>query len=406
MRVDFRIKPRKVALFLSTIAVVLAIMSFIADYVVFYKFDVDVDTNVFALLLDLLSVNVEQSIPTWFSVLLLFSAAVLLALIARAKQIEHAPFSAYWYGLAGVFVYLSMDEGAVIHEIFADSVRETFNTNGFLFFGWQIVAVPLVILFVLLYLRFLWNLPARYQRLFVLSGAIYVGGAVVIEAISANVFSVDGESVLYLAIATIEESCEMLGMVLFIYTLLSYMVEMGYVYQFVPGELDAISAPAPEVVHIPVPVATGQATPRKLPFNPMILAIVFLLVTNGTLMLWALSDVGTPAEQALAQRPFYQELDAQYTDSDMLIVEMAGVFGLDNPAAQQMSAALLSNYAQVIVVSLPNADMSVAFAGDALPFDQSTLTTYLQENAPAQYIIFDTPLVAAIATAAFPVISR
>ncbi len=406
MRVEFRIKPRQIVLFLGTIAVVLAILSFIADYVVFHKFDVDVDTNVFALLLDLLSVNVEQSIPTWFSVLLLFNVAVLLALIARAKQIEHAPFSAYWYGLAGVFVYLSMDEGAVIHEIFADSVRETFKTGGFLFFGWQIVAVPLVILFILLYLRFLWNLPARYQRLFMLSGAIYVGGALIIEAISASVFSIDGESVLYLAIATIEESCEMLGMVLFIYTLLSYMVEMGYGYQLVVGDSVAISAPAPERVPVTVPVSTVQATPRNLPFNPMILAIVFLLITNGALLLWALSDVGTPAATALAQRPFYQDLDAQYADSDMLIVEMAGVFGLDNPAAQQMSAALLSNYAQVIVVSLPVAGMSVAFAGDDLPFDQSTLTTYLQENAPAQYIIFDTPLVATIATAAFPVISR
>jgi hypothetical protein len=60
---------------------------------------------------------------------------------------------------------------------------------------------------------------------------------VVVEAISANRYYLDnGVSFPYLAIATVEEFCEMLGVVLFIYALLSYMAALEYraVLRFMP----------------------------------------------------------------------------------------------------------------------------------------------------------------------------
>ena len=59
-----------------------------------------------AALLDVLSVNVEESIPTWFSTINLFVAACLLAWIALLKHTSGEPFRAHWAGLALIFLYL------------------------------------------------------------------------------------------------------------------------------------------------------------------------------------------------------------------------------------------------------------------------------------------------------------
>ena len=50
----------------------------------------------------------------------------------------------------------------------------------------------LALIFTLLYLRFLFHLPPRIRNLFILAGVCYVGGAVIVEAISANRYSLDG----------------------------------------------------------------------------------------------------------------------------------------------------------------------------------------------------------------------
>jgi len=62
----------------------------------------------------------------------------------------------------------------------------------------------------LLYWQFVWALPKPTRNRFILAAAIYVGGALVIEVISANQYAVDeGRSLLYSAIGTTEEFCEM-----------------------------------------------------------------------------------------------------------------------------------------------------------------------------------------------------
>ncbi|MEQ8671806.1 MAG: hypothetical protein RLP44_05020 [Aggregatilineales bacterium] len=402
---DYHIKPRRIGRILGIIAVGLASISFIADYLVFFVFKLDVNSNIFTEFLEALSVTVEASIPTWYSVMLLFCAAILLAQITRAKRAQKDRYRGYWFGLAVIFAYLSADESAVLHETFSSPIEEAFNTSGFLTFGWLVVFIPLVIIFVLLYLRFLWNLPPVYRRLFVISGALYVGGAVFIEGLSASQFPDDGSSLplIYFVLSTIEELSEMLGICLFIYTLLRYIVEMDYTFSF--GSRSMVTVSASESPVATVPETPSQPEPPGLRFNPLIAIIILLIVTNSALLLWVFSNTGSSEEDSIDQ-PFYVTLDEQFADSDMLIVEMEGVFGMDNPAAQQMTAALLSNYAQVIVVALPENELSVAFAADTLPFDTTTLSNLLQVQAPAQYIIFDTPLVTSITTAAFPVISR
>jgi hypothetical protein len=99
-----------------------------------------------------------------------------------------------------------------------------FHTTGSLHYAWIIPAGICVALFVLGYLRFLAKLPAKTRRLFLLAGAIFVGGALGIEAVSGKHASLHGEQNLtYHLIIAVEELFEMAGVVVFIYALLDHI---------------------------------------------------------------------------------------------------------------------------------------------------------------------------------------
>jgi len=74
--------------------------------------------------------------------------------------------------------------------------------------------------------RFLFDLPKSTRWLFVIAGTVFVGGAVGMEAIGSNIFSTNyGKTMAYSLWATLEESCEMVGLIIFFYALLSYVAQ-------------------------------------------------------------------------------------------------------------------------------------------------------------------------------------
>ncbi len=160
------------------------------------------------LLRQFFDVDEEDSLPTWYS------ATALLLLISRRKRIDRDPWVRYWYGLTLAFAALSMDEIAGLHE----------TLNSLIDFSWTIPGGILAALFDLAYLRFLLHLPSRTRWLFILSGIIFVTGAVVVER-STDWY--DDEDLLntlpYNLWNALEEGLEMGGVVLFIYALLGYM---------------------------------------------------------------------------------------------------------------------------------------------------------------------------------------
>jgi spermidine synthase len=223
MRHSYVLNPLKMSLVLGGIALSLAGLSLVGEYLLEVVF-ADNESTLLSLI-DLFSVNVENSIPTWYSTFLLLLAALILALIAHTKWIAQDLYRWHWAGLAVTFLYLSIDEGAGIHEYLADPLFLAFNTSGYLYFGWQIVAVPLVIVFGLTYVRFLLHLTPAIRYGFIVAAVIYTGGALFVEGLSAS-YLYDQNGVIdftYLAIATVEETFEMLGIVVFISVLLTYM---------------------------------------------------------------------------------------------------------------------------------------------------------------------------------------
>lgn len=253
MKVNISFSIGGITRLLILIAFYLAVQSITGRYVETYAGD---DASVLLTeVVRLFNINRESSVPTWYASSLLLVCAVFLGVIAYQKYRHKEAYRHHWLGLALIFLYLSLDEAATIHEILTDPLQEALETSGPLFFGWVVAAIPLVILFALAYIRFWWNLPTRIRTLFFLAGAVYVGGALGIEMIGANQWYHDGgTSLLYSTIGTVEEFCEMLGAITLIYALWVYLAGTATVLQItvqgapapVPNEAAQETMPTPE----------------------------------------------------------------------------------------------------------------------------------------------------------------
>ena len=396
MRLEPIINPRRIGLILGLIALYLTAQSLFNEFLL-ETFGLSNSGSLLAVILDLFSVNLEESIPTWFSTVIIFIAAGLVALIAMFKRASDDRYARHWLWLSVIFLYLSMDEGAAIHEILADPLQQAFNTRGYLTFGWQIVAVPLVIIFGLLYFRFLLHLPPRTRNLFVLAASLYAGGALIVEGISANQWALGGGVTLpYLTIATIEECFEMLGVVIFIYALLAYIVEKGFVVTFRPP-LQA--SQRIDNSALPAPAKADGIFHTGIPLRYALLLVVIIAAVNVTFFSLARAQQPTTIPETLAENSTftYQQIIDDLTTDQTVVARTAGVFSADNLISRQIAVSLLDLFDDVMVISLPEADLSIMIAGNPLTFDRNSLTEILQANGETQFIIFETPIVSAIA---------
>lgn len=387
MRLNIKLSPKSIRIILIGVAIVIATISLISEYV-FVNTSVS-DDSIWLDFLDLWSVNVEQSIPTWYSVIILFITVVCLLAIAYGKTLAKDSYAAHWWGLAALFTYLSMDEGAVIHEIVAIPLQTAFGTSGFFAFGWQIVAIPLVIIFGIVYLRFLLHLPEVTRNGFILSAILYAGGALIIEGISASQYDENSLTMLYLSIATLEEFLEILGVSLFIYTLLEYLQTLDYSLLINSGNEIENSH------YEPIEKIKPNIQKSLLAWNPMILVLVFLTLTNIVSLAWILGQ--RPQEVSITEaiafyEPMLQELEA----SGIVIVETPDIFGIENSHSLSVVRALASEYSEIYVVALPSESVSVIFAGDTIALDRDMLTEALHAQGIIEFIIFDSASVMVI----------
>jgi len=168
----------------------------------------------------------EANIPTYYSSFILLISAGLLAVIAMVKKRNRELYARHWLILAVIFLYLSIDEGAAIHELLTKPLRHIFNLSSTFYFTWIIVGFVAVVVFGIFYIKFFLSLPSKTRYIFLLAGIIYIGGALGVEVIGdyylATTFG--NRNFLYGMIVTVEESFEMVGIILFISALLDYIV--------------------------------------------------------------------------------------------------------------------------------------------------------------------------------------
>jgi hypothetical protein len=165
--------------------------------------------------------SAERNIPTLFSSVILLASSMLLGYIAYLTRLTGGRYSLFWAGLSLGFLYLSIDETAYIHENFSEDIA-----------GWIFVVAPFVLLFFVAYIRFFLHLPRKTKLLFLSSAILFIGGAFILEFIGSWQISLAGKNNLATTIVytTIEESLEMIGINLFIYSLLLYLRDNFPVY--------------------------------------------------------------------------------------------------------------------------------------------------------------------------------
>jgi hypothetical protein len=186
-----------------------------------------------------LKTGVDSSIPTWYSSIALLMCSVLLATIAATKKRQSERYGTHWGVLSGIFLILSIDEVARIHETVGDVIYPLadsagFTPSGFIYYVWVVPGAVFVLVVLVVYVRFLLHLPKRTLLLFLVAGGVFVVGAIGVEMLGSRLVfdvvqsggaqnaSVNTRVMIVVAIA-IEELLEMLGIVIFVYALLSYM---------------------------------------------------------------------------------------------------------------------------------------------------------------------------------------
>ena len=165
-------------------------------------------------LLEHLSLSFEGNVPTWASAMLLFSCAIAAGQIAR----EATAWRKHWWGMAVVFGYASMDEAAEIHEHLGGHI----GTGGVLYFDWVVIAVAILVALVVIYLPFVIQLPPHTRKWIIISGAVYLGGAVGMELPLGWWFEKHGQGLGYAIIDWVEETTEMIGAAMALLTLVRH----------------------------------------------------------------------------------------------------------------------------------------------------------------------------------------
>jgi hypothetical protein len=173
---------------------------------------------------DFFHLNRERNLPTWFSSIQLFFVAYCSIIVANKEyllKIQDIVIKSQmvWYIIATGFAFLSLDELTEIHEMIKKRGRTPV---------WVVLYAPVAFLIALysgyeaLRRR---HLHPQLPYFFGISFLVMGGGAFVAEWIGFHMPT----KILYGLVMVTEEFCEMLGVSIFIYTILCYRRELEHI---------------------------------------------------------------------------------------------------------------------------------------------------------------------------------
>jgi hypothetical protein len=198
--------------------VALVLFSGFQDYFVYGHGDVLVDKVWF------LDVDVERSLYTWISTLLLAVASYLLILIGLDRFDDDQPFAYHWLFLGAVFLGLSADEALSVHEAISGVLSEQAPGHGIHYFAWAAPALVLALIGLVLYVPMLLSLSVRDRMWLLAAAALFLSGAVGLEMVAGVAVEAYGlGSFRYHVLANIEEALEGLGVLILIYRALGIL---------------------------------------------------------------------------------------------------------------------------------------------------------------------------------------
>lgn len=174
----------------------------------------------------LLTVDFQSGLPAFFNTLLVLVAFLLLLVISLNRRNLRSDRVYEWLLLTLAFLVLSLDENPDIHSYFISMISK-YGAQGQQFvmtYAWGMPYGAIVILFVFFLVRFISSLPRNIGNGFLISGTIYVFGAIVVATVSSAFLHIRTDhSIWHEVAASYEESLEMIGLSLFIFFLLKYI---------------------------------------------------------------------------------------------------------------------------------------------------------------------------------------
>lgn len=171
---------------------------------------------------DLFSLNQEGALPAFFSGGLLLISSGLFATTWFVEGRTNRR-RVMWLVLAAVFMFLSFDELFAVHERLVGPMNERFRLPDFLRFAWVLVYLPLVAVVAVGFWRVWLELPHHIRKAFAAAAVVYLTGAVGFEMVSSARYTGNDADIVYGLIYTVEETLEMVGLILLIYALLSLL---------------------------------------------------------------------------------------------------------------------------------------------------------------------------------------
>jgi hypothetical protein len=181
--------------------------------------------NVIYGLFQLLDLNHEANIPTWYSTILLLAGACAAGLVGAAAGGEQGRG---WKGIALVMAFFSLDETAGFHERFVlppDFIGPFGPVRNI---TWVFVGAVAAGALVGLFLRTVLSCPPPIRRAVLVAGGIYLGGALGFEALGGLWALSHGEiNWMHAILEALEEGGELLGATLFLDAALQYLEILG-----------------------------------------------------------------------------------------------------------------------------------------------------------------------------------
>ena len=213
------LNPKRLAIIFSLLILFIT-HAHVAGQFAHYFFGVD-DSKI----IDAFNLDYERNIPTFFVIVEWLFCLALLGFIAYYKKKEQMPY-AHWLGIMILFFLLTMDEFLVIHETFSKPIRIALNTSGLFYFAWVLLYAGLLVILLFIYLKFMISLPVKTRNLFIFAFLVFILGALGMEILAGGYIWTHGKNkAYYIVYVTNEEFLEMTGLMIFIYSLSSYLTE-------------------------------------------------------------------------------------------------------------------------------------------------------------------------------------
>lgn len=179
-------------------------------------------------LVDAFDFGGESNITALVSTLLMLASAAMLAVTGNlaAKGADRLA----WFLLAGVFIFLAVDEATMIHEFASAPTREALSASWVPQLAWVLPYGAAMLVLAAILLPWFLRLDRPSQIRFVIAGLLFVGGAIGFELFESaqmhDILAANPDTVVEElqdpvidSLILVEESLELAGVGLFLQTL-------------------------------------------------------------------------------------------------------------------------------------------------------------------------------------------